>query len=69
MIDFISAWLPPVLILLVFLGAGVALSRRQMKSYGQHVAEVKAINDELIAINRDMVAELREIKTILKDRT
>jgi uncharacterized protein YneF (UPF0154 family) len=52
MIDFISAWLPPVLILLVFLGAGVALSRRQMKSYGQHVAEVKAINDELIAINR-----------------
>ena len=69
MIDFIAAWLTPLLILLVFMGAGVLISKRQMRSYGKHVAEVKAINDELVAINRKMVAELREIKTILKGRT
>ena len=39
-----------------------------MSTYSEHVAEVKAINDELIALNREAVAELREIKQILKDR-
>lgn len=52
----------------VLILAGAWLSRYQLRSYGKHVAQVEAINNELLTLNRDMVAELREIKAILKDR-
>ena len=63
--DFVWGMALPLLLLI---GAGVLLSRYQMKSYGKHVDKVEAINNELITLNRDMVAELRQIKEILKDR-
>ncbi len=68
MADLVAAWLPVVFVVALFLGGAWWVSRQQMRSYGQHVAEVKAINDEIVATNRDMIAELREIKQILKDR-
>jgi len=54
--------------LLLLIGAGAWLSRYQMKSYGKHVDKVEAINNELLTLNREVVAELREIKELLKDR-
>lgn len=63
-LDALIAWLPLVVIFLVF----IALGSHQMRSYKQHVDQVTDINNELVAINREMISELREIKEILKDR-
>jgi uncharacterized protein YneF (UPF0154 family) len=63
-----SDLLPLIVIFVVLIVVGAWMSKRQMSSYGKHVAEVKAINDEIVKMNREMVAELREIKQILKDR-
>lgn len=58
------AWLPLIVIAIVF----AALMRWSMVSYGRHVTKVESINDELVTINRAMIAELRDIKQLLKDR-
>ena len=58
------AWLP----LIVIFGLLIVLAAYQMRSYGKHVDRVQTINDEILAINREMIAELREIKEILRDR-
>ena len=68
MMDIIAAWLPFVVVVSLFLGIGLWISKHQMRRYGEHVDQVNAVNDELKAINREMLAELREIKEILKDR-
>jgi hypothetical protein len=59
-----EAWLPLGVILLVF-GLVGWLSTR---SYSRHVAEVNAVNQAIVDTNREMIAELREIKQVLKDR-
>lgn len=64
MVELLLAWLPLIVIFAILIWFGVG----QTRSYQRHVEEVKAVNDELVAINRKMVAELGEIKTILKDR-
>jgi hypothetical protein len=64
MAELIAAWLPIVVIAVVF---GLVM-RYSAKSYARHVDRVQAINDETLAINREMIAELREIKELLKDR-
>lgn len=64
MLETLLAWLPLVIIMV----AVVFFSRRSMKSYAAHVAHVEKINNELVEINREMIAELREIKQILKDQ-
>ena len=66
--EFVATWAPLILFVAFFVFIASRMSRKQMGAYSEHVAEVKAINDELIALNREMVAELREIKQILKDR-
>ena len=58
------AWLPLIFFLVLF----VALAVYQMRSYGRHVDRVQTINDEILAINREMIGELRQIKEILRDR-
>ena len=65
MIEFLVAWGPFLLFAVLFIGIGI----QQMRRYEAHVNEVKHINDELIELTREMAAELREIKQILKDRT
>lgn len=64
MLESLLAWAPLALFAGVFIWFGI----RQMNSYHAHVEEVKHINDELIVLTREMAAELREIKQILKDR-
>ena len=66
--EFVATWAPLALFVAFFLFIASRMSRKQTSTYSEHVAEVKAINDELIALNREAVAELREIKQILKDR-
>lgn len=63
MLEALIAWLPFVLIIGVFLWFSVS----QMRSYKKHVDRVQTINDEILEINQAMIAELREIKEILKD--
>ena len=46
----------------------VAMARLSMKSYSRHVARVEEINKDLTALTQEMVAELREIKQLLKDQ-
>lgn len=65
MVEFLVSWGPFLLIAILLIGIGV----QQMRRYEAHVNEVKHINDELIELTREMAAELREIKQILKDRT
>ena len=57
-------WLPLIVIFVLF----IALAVHQMRSYGRHVDRVQTINDEILAINREMIGELRQIKEILRDR-
>ena len=68
MAGFLLDFWPVIIFVLLLLSGILWISRKQMGSYGRHVAEVKAINDEIVAINRQVIAELREIKQILKDR-
>lgn len=58
------AWLP----LLLIIAAVVVMARYQMSSYRKHVDRVEASNGELVTLNREMVAELREIKEVLRER-
>jgi hypothetical protein len=62
--DLVRAWLPLFVILAGFLGLGILSSR----TYRKQVDRVENINAEILANNRQLVAELREIKEILKDR-
>lgn len=64
MAEALIAWLPLIVILGVFLGLGIY----QMRKHQGHVDQVTDINNELVAINREMIAELREIKELLRDR-
>lgn len=57
-------WLPLIVIFVLF----IVLGAYQMRGYGRHVDRVQSINDEILAINREMISELREIKEILRDR-
>ena len=64
MVELIAAWLPLAIIIVVV----VIMGRLSMKSYSNHVARVEQINQENTALTREMVAELREIKQLLKDQ-
>ncbi len=64
MIEQVVAWSPLIIVVVAVAITG----RMSMKSYSDHVARVEAINQDLVKMNSEMVAELREIKHILKDR-
>lgn len=57
-------WLPLIVIFVLL----IVLAVYQMRSYGRHVDRVQTINDEILALNREMIGELRQIKEILRDR-
>ena len=57
-------WLPLVLLLVAF---GLFL-RRSTRTYYEHVNQVNAVNQAIVDTNNEMIAELREIKDILRDR-
>ena len=60
-----AAWLP-FLFLLAFL---FFFARSANKHYRQHVDEVNVVNQQIVDTNREMIAELKEIKQILKDQS
>ena len=63
MAEAIIAWLPLLALVALFL----SLVARSQKSYKRHVDEVNAVNQQIVDTNREMIAELREIKELLKD--
>lgn len=64
LISLLVNWLP----LLVLLVAWVYFMRRANRNYKAHVAEVNGVNAQILEANREMLAELREIKAVLKDK-
>lgn len=63
--ETLAAWLPLLVILAVFL----FWARAARKQYQRHVDEVNGVNQQIVDTNRDMIAELQEIKQILKDQS
>lgn len=61
MTELLIAWLPLILLLVVF---GLFVSRQQ-KKYEQHVEEVNAVNREIVTTNREIIAKLEEIRVLL----
>ena len=62
--DHLVAWGP-----LAFLVAVIWFwGRSANNKYKQHVDEVNAVNQQIVDTNREMIAELKEIKQILKDQ-
>lgn len=61
---FIIAWLPLILIM----GGYLVYARYAQRGYRQHIDRVEAINDRLVDSNSQIIAELRDIKEILRDR-
>lgn len=59
-----AAWLPLLIILIAFF----VWARSAKKHYQGHVDEVNAVNQQIVDTNREMIAELKEIKQILKDQ-
>lgn len=71
MVDALITWGPLVAFVLVW----VVVSRRQMRSYGSHVDEVRHINVEIAeraklnhALLQEQLEVLKQIKTLLEDR-
>lgn len=64
LIELVVTWLP----LVVLLVAWVILMRKGNRQYREHVGEVNKINAEILAANREMLVELREIRKALEDR-
>ncbi len=71
MIELLGIWTP----VLLFLGVGLLIARRQMASYGRHVGEVRQINEEISslarqnhALAREQLDVLKQIKSLLEDR-
>jgi hypothetical protein len=62
--DLLAVWAPVAFFLIV----AVVASVYQMRSYGRHVDRVQKMQDEMLALSRESIIELREIKEILKDR-
>lgn len=63
--ETLAAWLPLIIILVVF----VFWARAAKKQYQKHVDEVNGVNQQIVDTNREMIAELREIKQVLKDQS
>lgn len=64
MVELVVAWAPLVIIFVLV----IVMGRLSMKSYSNHVARVEEINKDLVVMTQEMVAELREIKQLLKDQ-
>lgn len=64
MSETLAAWLPLIIILVVFVFWG----RAAKKQYQKHIDEVNGVNQQIVDTNREMIAELREIKQVLKDQ-
>lgn len=64
MVELVVAWAPLVIIFVLV----IVMGRLSMKSYSSHVARVEEINKDLVVMTQEMVAELREIKQLLKDQ-
>lgn len=64
MIEKLNPFLPLVLIFVAI----ACLARYQMRQYSAHVAQVNAINPEILSSNREMTAELKELNRTLKER-
>ncbi|MEM6384304.1 MAG: hypothetical protein AAF739_16645 [Pseudomonadota bacterium] len=62
--DLIAAWLP----FLVLIGVFLLFLRTAKKQQDSHVRDVNAVNQLIVDTNREMIAELKEIKQILKDQ-
>ena len=56
-----------LLVLVVFLGAIMWFAVRQQRTYSNHIAEVKKINDEIHAMNRGNHELARRHLTVLED--
>ena len=64
LVSVLVAWLPLALVLIVFFG----VVWRSQKSYARHVQDVIDVNQALVDLNREMLAELKTISNELKDR-
>jgi ATP-dependent Zn protease len=67
LIDYAVSWLPA----LIFIGLSWLLLKRasaQNDMYKAHLADVSALNQEILVNNRRMVAILEEISAELKQR-
>ena len=62
--ELIVAWLP----LVILLGAWAYYMRFANRHYKAHVAEVNETNAAILAANREMLTELRAIRTALECR-
>ena len=61
----IATWLPFIILLV----AVFFFMRSANRHYRSHVDEVNAVNQQIVDTNREMIAELKEIKQILKDQS
>ncbi|MEM5502423.1 hypothetical protein WNY59_12585 [Ahrensia kielensis] len=52
----------------VLFGGLFLFLRATNRHYQKHVHEVNSVNQKIADTNREMIAELREIKQLLKDR-
>lgn len=63
--ETLAAWLPLVIILAAFF----FWARTAKKQYQKHIDDVNGVNQQIVDTNREMIAELQEIKQILKDQS
>lgn len=63
--EMIGVWLP----FIILIGVVLFLIRAGNRQYRVHVDEVNAVNQQIADTNREMIAELKEIKQILKDQS
>ena len=62
--DGLVAWVPLALFVALF----AFFFRRSTRSYYEHVDQVNAVNQAIVDTNKEMIAELREIKEILRNQ-
>ena len=67
MVEILVAWLP-LIVLLGFFGFIFYKSKQQYADYKNHVEKVNSVNQQIVETNREMIAELKEIKNIVRDR-
>ncbi|MBP0617274.1 hypothetical protein [Jiella mangrovi] len=65
MSDILAAWLPVLLLVVVV----IWLMRRSRRAMDRHVADTEAINNRILEASRETVQELRQIRTLLEERS
>ena len=64
MLESLAAWIPLIVILAIFL----LFLRYTKRTREKYMGDMQKMNEDVINLNREMVAQLREIKEILRDR-